>query len=63
MLFGEAILINGGEMGFGAVADVLFEMIVGIFLGKLYHVMISCDLGDNRGSRDFADEGVCFYAD
>ena len=60
MLWGEAVLVNGCEMGFGAVADVLVKMIVWVLGGEVDHIVITGDFGDDRGGGDFAYLGIGF---
>ena len=62
MLWGEAVFVNGREVGFGAVADVLVEMVVWVFGGEISHIAIAGDFGDDRGGGDFAYFGIGFDA-
>lgn len=45
----------------GAVADMIFEAVFGVFRSKFNHIVIAGDLGDNRGGGDFSDETVGFF--
>jgi len=62
MLGCEAILIDGGDMGFGAVADVLVKTIVGIFGSEVFHILVTGDFGDDGSGGNLADESVGFDA-
>lgn len=62
VLGSKAILINGGGVGFGTVANILGELVFGILRADFCHVMIAGDFGDNRSSGDFADFGIAFDA-
>lgn len=57
---GEAVLINSGNVGFGAIADMVFETIVWVFGVEVCHVLVAGDFGDDGGGRDFADFAVGF---
>ena len=60
-MFGcEAVFMNGFDVDFGAVADVFVEAIVWVFSGKINHIVVTGDLGDDGGSRDFTDFRVAF---
>ena len=56
----EAVLVNGCDMGFGAVADVLIEAVLRIFGGEIHHIMVTGDFGDDGCGGDFADFIVGF---
>ena len=62
MFGGEAILIDGFDVGFSAVADVVVESVFWVFFGKFNHIVISSDFGDDGGGRDFANFIVAFDA-
>ena len=49
-------------MSFSAVANVFFEMVVWVFIGKVYHVLIASDFGNDGSGRDFADFVIGFNA-
>ena len=61
VFFTRAKLIDGFEVCGGAVADMIFKSVFGEFGGELYHVGVSCLLGDDRSGADFLDEIVGFY--
>ena len=50
VLGGEAIFINSGDVGFGAVADMIIETVIWVFGYEVSHVVITGDFGDDRGS-------------
>ena len=56
----ETVFINGGDVNFGAIADVFFKTIVRIFSGEIFHILITSNFGYNRGGGNFADESVGF---
>ena len=60
MLSSEAVLVNGCDMGFGAVADVFVEAVVWIFGGEIHHIMVTGDFGNDGCGGDFADFIVGF---
>lgn len=51
---------ESGTVGGGAVADVFFKAIVGILVGKVNHVLVAGDLGDDAGGGDCFDAEVGF---
>ena len=51
---------QGGFVCGSAVTDVAFEAVAGIFFGKVGHVAIAGDFGDDGGGADFFDEEVSF---
>lgn len=62
MLGCETAFIDGGDMSFGAIADVLVKTVVGILGGEVFHILITSDFGDDGSGGDFADESVGFNA-
>lgn len=50
-------------MSGGAVSDVSFEIIFRVAFGKLDHVIVAGNFGDNGGSRDFLDKQIGFFED
>ena len=62
MLFCEAVFIDGGNVRFGAIANVLVESILWVFGRKIYHIVVAGNFGDDGGGGDFADFGVGFDA-
>ena len=62
VLWGEAVFVNGCDVGFGAVADVLVETIFGVFFGKRYHIIVTGDFSDDGSGGDFANLVVTFDA-
>ena len=62
VFWGETIFINSCDVSFGAVADVLVKSVLGVFIGEVYHIMITGDFGDNGGGGDFAYFIVAFDA-
>ena len=51
----KAVLVNGRDMGFGAVADVLIEAVLGILGGEIHHIMVAGDFSNDGGGGDFTD--------
>ena len=62
MFICKAVLVNGRDMGFGAVADVLIEAVLGILGGEIHHIMVAGDFSNDRSGGDFADFVVGFDA-
>lgn len=60
MFICKAVLVNGRDMGFGAVADVLVEAVFWIFGGEIRHIMVAGDFSNNGGGGDFTDFIVGF---
>ena len=52
MLGGEAVFVDGGEMGFGAVADMLVETVGGVLWREVDHIAVAGDFGDDGGGGD-----------
>ena len=55
-------MINSSNVRFGTIADVLIKMIIGILCGKIEHIVVASNFGNNGGCRDFANFVVAFYA-
>ncbi len=52
-MFGsETIFVDGGEMGFGTIADMLVETVGGVFWCEVDHIMVTGDFGDDGGGGD-----------
>lgn len=49
MFWARAKLAQGGLMRGGAIADVLFKAITGIFFAEFDHILIAGNFGDDRG--------------
>ncbi len=60
MLWGEAVLIDSFDMSAGAVTDVFIETVVGVFVGKVYHIVVAGDFGDDGSGGDGANFAVGF---
>ena len=60
VLGSKAVFVDSFSVSFGAVADVFVEAVVWVFFGKVYHVMVASDFGNDRGGGNFADFGVSF---
>ena len=58
VLFCEAVFIDGGNVRFGAIANVLVESIFWIFGCKVYHIAVAGNFGDDGSGGNFADFGV-----
>lgn len=56
----KAILIDGLNVSFSAIADMLVESILWVFGGEVNHVFVTSDFGDDGGSGDGFDLGVGF---
>ena len=55
-------MIDSGNVRFGTVADVLVEMKIRIFSGKVNHIVVASNLGDDGGGGYFANFIIAFYA-
>ena len=62
MLGGETVLINGCEVRFGAVTNVLVEAVFWVFGGEIHHVIVTGDFGNDGGGGDGFNLGVTFNA-
>lgn len=60
MLGRKAILIDGLNVSFSAIADMLVESILWVFGGEVDHVFVTSDFGDDGGGGDGFDFGVGF---
>ena len=52
MFGGEAVFVDGGEMRFGTIADMLVETVGGVFWCKVDHIVVTGDFGDDGGGGD-----------
>ena len=55
-------MVDSSNVRFGTIANVLIEMIVRVFGGKVDHIVIASNFGDDGSGRDFANYVVAFYA-
>lgn len=55
-----AVELKGFFVEGGAVADVLVEVVGGVFFCEVFHVVVTGDFGENAGGGDFGDEEVGF---
>ena len=62
MFVGETILINSCDVNFGAVANVLVEVVFWVLFREFYHVVVASDFGDDGGGGDGADFIITFDA-
>ena len=60
VFWSEAAIVDGCDVGFGAVTNVSVKTVVGILFGEVDHVMIAGDLGDDGSSGNCRKFGVGF---
>ena len=61
MFGGEAVFVDSGDVGFGAVANVLIESVFWIVGGEVYHVAVTGDFSNDGSGRNFFELGISFY--
>ena len=56
----EAVLVDGFDMSFGAVADVFIELVFWILGANVYHVVVAGNFSDDGGGGDGLELGIGF---
>lgn len=52
---------EGGLVFCGAISDMAFKAVVGVFCGEVCHVGVAGNFGDDGGSGDFFNKTVGFF--